>query len=540
MMNQESGNRVPQLTRAFAAHQNMTLFGGIIDIGIMYGVLPSGNCMHLACLRSLYFGKHPDVYQRGSFSFTQRESFLAHVMANMNLHRMALYEHFVSSFDAFTNPSGDVREIHNAIDERLPSFNSTSRTTLLTSPGSPGWTLYNSAVDYNSGCSQEYWGSLDQHLPIYAHYYKRTFVCYSTLNLSNTCFAQRVTFVCHFDVESNQVHQYVFPGQFMTPPHGACCIMLSANHFNAIRLHQDGLTGLFESVKHFGFLNGYSFHGAAANNSDDDHSVGRAGVEGGQDGMADDAASSSEAFSSSNAEGNQSDDVALALIDAATLDGTLQDIVAPVWSLIDSIQLHRGDAHEDAFARIMNDVDPNILSAVLCRNVADHEALHAMFPSKQFGLRIVKYPLDFGSELYDAAAVDDLPIDLVNFTASVIVDKNNVREVMAFNYLLDSVTPPSEENAWIHDGADPNESDRWSDHGDHPSQEDEDAINFASASNLEHNSNGSSLFDSQFAASDLLGMNEDEQLKAANCSMVLWQALGVKSTSPVVKCITMS
>jgi|EP00985_Skeletonema_marinoi_P033294 hypothetical protein len=67
--------------------------------------------------------------------------------------------------------------------------------------------------------------------------------------------------------------------------------------------------------------------------------------------------------------------------------------------------------------------------------------------SKQFGLRIVRYSSHFGLDVYDVAAVDDLPIDAVYFAASVNVDKNNVREVMAFNYLLNSVTPPSEEDA---------------------------------------------------------------------------------------------
>jgi hypothetical protein len=128
----------------------------------------------------------------------------------------------------------------------LTSFNTTSRSTLplLTIPGSPGWTLYNRAVDYISGCSEEYWGSLDPHLPIYAHCYKRTFVSYSTLSLSNSCFAQRLT-----------------------------------------------------------------------------------------------------------GEDYQSDDDARALIDAATLDGTLHDIVAPVRPLIDSIQLRPVDDHEDTVGK---------------------------------------------------------------------------------------------------------------------------------------------------------------------------------------------
>ena len=33
--------------------------------------------------------------------------------------------------------------------------------------------------------------------------------------------------------------------------------------------------------------------------------------------------------------------------------------------------------------------------------------------SKQFGLRIVRYSSHFGLDVYDVAAVDDLPIDAV-------------------------------------------------------------------------------------------------------------------------------
>ena len=98
--------------------------------------------------------------------------------------------------------------------------------------------IYKDSHDFNQGVSQEFWGNIRYHGPIFAHKWKQTICFY----LHATDQEQRVceeVFVCLYDKKLDSIKTWLHTG-YIAPPDTDCLLILhnGIDHFNWIRRHE--------------------------------------------------------------------------------------------------------------------------------------------------------------------------------------------------------------------------------------------------------------------------------------------------------------
>ena len=90
-------------------------------------------------------------------------------------------------------------------------------------------------LDFDSGCSGEYFMSLQKHLPIVAKLYKTSIVCYTNPSQENLL-PNGATFACMYDSTKDAVTIYDFKNIRKPPPDVPCIYKCNYPHYNWLKL----------------------------------------------------------------------------------------------------------------------------------------------------------------------------------------------------------------------------------------------------------------------------------------------------------------
>lgn len=174
---------------------------------------------------------------------------LADVPKHITDFRRDLYNHLSQKYDAFSTG----RAVVDAECECLPEFANSNRRIVMNNIGSR---IFERGRNFDNGCEGEFWFDTNAVLPIVAHKYQTTFVCYSDSPQGNNL-PNKSTTVAFYDKDVNWVVMYYFRGEYLTPPPMSICLVhLSGVHYELLTPPKT-LNEMFKTVVDFGFNEGF-------------------------------------------------------------------------------------------------------------------------------------------------------------------------------------------------------------------------------------------------------------------------------------------